>query len=89
MKTFTPFLPRMRAADRPGTLSEITRILGGRGISIEAFIQKEPGKGEQDVDIIMLTQRVREGTMNGAIAAIESLAVIDGDVTRIRVESLG
>lgn len=85
----TAFYLRMRAADRPGVLADITRILGEREISIEAFIQKEPGKGEQDVDIIMLTQRVREGNMNEAIAAIEQLDAVDGDVTRIRVESLG
>jgi homoserine dehydrogenase len=85
----TAFYLRMRAADRPGVLADITRILGQREISIEAFIQKEPGKGEQDVDIIMLTQCVREGNMNEAIAAIEALASIDGDVTRIRVEALG
>lgn len=85
----TAFYLRMRAADRPGVLADVTRILGDRDISIEAFIQKEPAEGETDVDIIMLTQRVREGNMNEAIAAIEALATIDGDVTRIRVESLG
>nr|CAA6820869.1 MAG: Homoserine dehydrogenase (EC [uncultured Thiotrichaceae bacterium] len=85
----TAFYLRMRAADRPGVLADVTRILGERDISIEAFIQKEPAKGEQDVDIIMLTQRVREGNMNEARAAIEALDAISGDVTRIRVESLG
>jgi len=85
----TAFYLRMRAADRPGVLADVTRILGERDISIEAFIQKEPTKGEQDVDIIMLTQRVREGNMNEARAAIEALDAISGDVTRIRVESLG
>lgn len=85
----TAFYLRMRAADRPGVLADVTRILGDRDISIEAFIQKEPAAGEQDVDIIMLTQRVREGNMNKAIAAIEALDTIDGNVSRIRVESLG
>ncbi len=85
----TAFYLRMRAADRPGVLADVTRILGDRDISIEAFIQKEPAAGEQDVDIIMLTQRVREGNMNEAIAAIEALDTIDGNIARIRVESLG
>ncbi|CAA6815656.1 MAG: Homoserine dehydrogenase (EC [uncultured Thiotrichaceae bacterium] len=85
----TAFYLRMRAADRPGVLADVTRILGDRDISIEAFIQKEPAAGEQDVDIIMLTQRVREGNMNEAIATIEALDTIDGNIARIRVESLG
>lgn len=85
----TAFYLRMCALDRPGVLAEVTRILGDRQISIEAFIQKEPKTGENKVDIIMLTQRVREGNMNEAIAAIEALDSICSSVTRIRVESLG
>lgn len=85
----TAFYLRMCALDRPGVLADVTRILGERQISIEAFIQKEPQSGEHQVDIIMLTQRVREGNMNEAIAAIEALDSICGDITRIRVEALG
>lgn len=85
----TAFYLRMCALDRPGVLADVTRILGDRQISIEAFIQKEPKTGENKVDIIMLTQRVREGNMNEAITAIEALESICSSVTRIRVESLG
>ncbi|HPE61812.1 MAG TPA: homoserine dehydrogenase [Thiolinea sp.] len=85
----TAFYLRMRANDRPGVLADITRILGDRGISIESLIQKDPELVDQDVDIIMLTQRVREGNMNEAVQAIEALDSICGSVTRIRVESLG
>lgn len=85
----TAFYLRMCALDRPGVLADVTRILGERQISIEAFIQKEPKGGADKVDIIMLTQRVREGNMNEAIAAIEALDSICSSVTRIRVESLG
>lgn len=85
----TAFYLRMCALDRPGVLADVTRILGDRQISIEAFIQKEPKTGENKVDIIMLTQRVREGNMNEALAAIEALDSICSSVTRIRVEGLG
>lgn len=85
----TAFYLRMCAIDRPGVLADVTRILGERQISIEAFIQKEPKGGADKVDIIMLTQRVREGNTNEAIAAIEALDSICSSVTRIRVESLG
>lgn len=84
----TAFYLRMRAVDKPGVLAEVTRILGDRLISIEAFLQKEPAKAGSDVDIIMLTQRVRQGNMDEAIAAIEQLDSICGPVTSLRVEAL-
>ncbi len=79
---------RMHAQDRPGVLAEVTRILGEQGISIEAIIQKEPQPESAQATIIMLTHRVREQNMNDAIAAIEALDVIEGDITRIRMETL-
>ncbi|MBI5911399.1 MAG: homoserine dehydrogenase [Betaproteobacteria bacterium] len=85
----TSYYLRMRVADRPGVLADITRILADRGISIDAMVQKEPSEGEEQVDIIMLTHETREKHINAAIAAIENLAVVSGKVTRIRLEELG
>ena len=85
----TAYYLRMLAEDRPGVLAEVTRILGDAGISIEAIIQKEPRPGTDKVDIILLTHRVREASMNAAIAAIENLAAIHDKVVRIRMETLG
>ncbi len=84
----TAYYLRLCAVDRPGVLAEVTRILGDGGISIEAVIQKEPAEGEEKVAVILLTRRVREQQMNAAIAQIEALDSIDGEVTRIRVEHL-
>jgi len=96
--TNTPILPiddvqtayylRMQAADRPGVLADVTRVLGDHGISIEAVIQKEPQEDANFATIIMLTQRHVEKQMNEAIKRIESLDVISGKVTRIRLEHL-
>jgi homoserine dehydrogenase len=95
----TPILPmdevqtscylRLRVLDRPGVLADITRILADASISIEAMMQKEPGEGEEQVDIIMLTHLAREKNVNAAITRIESLPVVKGKVTRIRLEELG
>jgi homoserine dehydrogenase len=85
----TSYYLRMRVADRPGVLADITRILADRGISIDAMVQKEPSEGEEQVDIIMLTHETREKHINAAISAIENLAVVTGKVTRIRLEALG
>jgi homoserine dehydrogenase len=79
---------RLLAKDKPGTLADVARILAERGISIEAILQKEPAEDAADVPVIILTQRVREGEMSSAIAAIEALNSINAPVTRIRVEAL-
>jgi homoserine dehydrogenase len=51
----TSYYLRLRVLDRPGVLADITRILADLSISIDAMVQKEPGEGEEQVDIIMLT----------------------------------
>lgn len=84
----TAFYLRMTAKDEAGVLAEVTRILGDKDISIEAFIQKQPEHEGDDANIILLTHRVNEGDMNRALEQIEALDVISGDVMRIRVEAL-
>jgi homoserine dehydrogenase len=79
---------RMRVQDKPGVLADITRTLADSKISIEAMVQKEPGEGERQVDIVLLTNRAIEGNVNKAIARIEKLPTVVGAVTRIRMEAL-
>ena len=84
----TSYYLRMQAKDEPGVLADVTRILGDKGISIEAIIQKEPADDSSEATVIMLTHEVQEQQMDEAIAQIEALATISGSVTRIRMESL-
>src|SRR6185369_16170371 len=67
----TSYYLRMRVADRPGVLADITRILADSKISIDAMVQKEPGEGEKRVDIVMLTHRAVEKNIIAATARIE------------------
>jgi len=83
----TAYYLRMQAADKPGVLADVTRILGDAGISIEAILQKEP-VGEGEATIIILSHRVLEGAMDRAIVAIEALDSISGEIMRIRLEHL-
>ena len=85
----TSYYLRLRVLDRPGVLADITRILADQSISIDAMVQKEPNEGEEQVDIIMLTHLTLEKNINDAIKRIESLPVVSGKVTRIRLEELG
>ena len=84
----TSYYLRMQVEDRPGVLADVSRILADASISINAMVQREPAKGEKQVDIIMLTHQTREKSINTAIGKIEKLPVVTGKVTRIRLEEL-
>ena len=84
----TAYYLRLQAADRPGVLADVTRILGDRGISIEALIQLEHEPNSASVPIVILTHRVKEHAMQDALKKIEGLSAITGQVVRIRVEPL-
>ncbi len=84
----TAYYLRLRAFDRPGVLADITRILADGNISIDAMVQKEPAEGEVEVNIILLTHITVEKNINAAIARIEALDTVAGQVMRIRLEAL-
>lgn len=79
---------RMTVDDRPGVLASVASILAQSDISIEAVVQKEPAAGASRVPLIMLTHTVREGSIDAAIAQIEASAYVEGDIMRLRVETL-
>ncbi|HHH48058.1 MAG TPA: homoserine dehydrogenase [Gammaproteobacteria bacterium] len=83
----TAYYLRLQAADKPGVLADVTRLLGDSGISIEAILQKEP-VGDSEATVIILTHRVQEAKMDYAIGAIEGLDSIGGEIMRIRLETL-
>ena len=84
----TSYYLRLQALDRPGVLADITCILAELEISIDAMVQKEPKKNEEQVDIIVLTHLSVEKNINAAIAKIEELPSVMGEITRIRLEEL-
>ena len=96
--TDTPILPmeevetacylRLQVIDKPGSLAEISRVLADFNISISAVIQKEVTSEGGPVNVIMLTHKNPEKDMNAAIARIETLSIVTGRVTRIRIEEL-
>jgi homoserine dehydrogenase len=79
---------RLQALDKPNVLAGVTKILGDNGISIEAIVQKVPHQHGATVPIVILTHEVVEKAMNQALQAIASMAEIEDDITRIRVEYL-
>jgi len=84
----TAWYLRLEAEDRPGVMSEVSRILGDQGISIEALIQKAPQPGQSRVAVVAVTNVASQGNLERAVLAMEALDSIAGPLTRIRVESL-
>lgn len=77
---------RLRVEDRPGVLSEISRILAESDISIGSMFQEPFQAGE--ASIIFLLHRAREGAVRGAITRMHKLPFVRSEVTRLRVEDL-
>lgn len=86
-KIVTAYYLRLKAEDKPGVLADVTRILSDHSVSIKSILQKKAGNA-QPAEVIMMTHRVQEKQMDQAIAKINALSSISGDVHRIRVESL-
>lgn len=84
----TSYYLRLRVADQAGVLAQVTGLLAGAGISIDALLQREAGEGEKQTDLIILTHSVREGTMNEVIAQMQGLPTVLAPITRIRKEEL-
>jgi len=81
---------RIMARDKAGVLADITEILGGFSINIEAVIQKEPRDHDahQLLSVIILTDEIQESIMDEAIEKIEALEAVGGKVARIRMDKL-
>ena len=84
----TGFYIRFSALDKPGVLSDVTKIMGDAGISIEAIIRREQPAGERYVNVIILTNVTKEKCLNEAVTHIEHLETVRGEVSFIRVEYL-
>jgi homoserine dehydrogenase len=78
----------MEVEDKPGVLSKVASVFSEQGISIEALIQKAPAEGQTRVQLIVITNKAVQGSVDKAVADIEALDTIAGRVTRIRVEEL-
>ena len=83
---------RIPSLDRPGVFARVATILSEHNISIESAVQRAEAIHSETqqawVPIVIVTQRVQERVMNEALSAVQALAEVVGDITRIRVEDL-
>lgn len=85
----TAYYLRLLVDDKPGVLSQLTKVLSDEDIGIEAMHQEEPEEGELNAEIVLLTDQAIESRLLKAIQKIEALSSVQGDVKKIRVETLG
>jgi homoserine dehydrogenase len=88
----TAYYLRLRVADEAGVLAQVTSIVAGAGISIDAVLQREAdevgGEGATSTDLIILTHDCKESTMNAAMAKMQALKTVLAPIVRIRKEEL-
>lgn len=80
------FYLRMMVLDKAGVLARISTILSQHNISIESLIQKDAREGH--APIVIVTDEVGEASFDAAVKELQSLPEVEGQITRIRVESL-
>ncbi len=85
----TSYYLRLVVDDKPGFLSQLTTALSDVSIGLEAIHQEEPEDGELGAEIVLLTDKTVESNLLKALSKIESLGCVQGDVKKIRVETLG
>jgi len=83
---------RIPSLDRPGVFARVATLLSEHEISIEAAIQRAQAihteSKEHWVPIVIVTQPVIEGKVTEAVAAVQALPEVVGEIVRIRVEDL-
>jgi homoserine dehydrogenase len=79
---------RIRVANKPGVLADITKILGSKSISIESILQKKDLVNDNNVPIVLITHEVLENNIIKALSSIENLDVVKGKIVKIRIEEL-
>ena len=78
---------RLKVADRPGVMSNITQTLADRDISIESLVQKAPLSGQSEVPIVLLTHQTPGSVISETIEEITGLPDVQSDYALLRVES--
>ncbi|MBI4582907.1 MAG: homoserine dehydrogenase [Planctomycetes bacterium] len=78
---------RLKVLDFPGVLGRITSFFGMRGISI-ASIQQPEAKMGMPVPIVLLTHVSPDRVVTETLRDIENAKLVQGTITRIRLEDL-
>jgi homoserine dehydrogenase len=82
----TRYYFRLKVADQPGVLAQISKVLGDNRISISSVLQKESDLTSQSAVIVIMTHPARERAVQQALKDVKQLAVVKEVSNFIRVE---
>ena len=83
------FYIRLTAADRPGVLANVARVLGEADISISSVLQKDTDIENSQADLVIMTHPARESNMQSAVSSIKELDTVVRLDSLLRVETYG
>jgi homoserine dehydrogenase len=78
---------RFAAADRPGVLAQVTRVLGEHEISIWQLVQEAAPAPGSPAPVVVVTHPARERRVRSALALIDRLPVIASPTILLRIQS--
>ena len=77
---------RARVMDKTGVLARLTEVLASKGIGIDALLQPEIGDaGNDEACIALVTHVTSETSMREALAGIQAMREVRGQVSLIRI----
>ena len=82
----TKYYVRLNVAERPGVFAQILDLLGKQEISIASAIQKETNEEAQTAEIVLMTHRAKESSVQEALRLISELDVVNSVGNLVRVE---
>ena len=82
----TKYYMRLKAADRPGVLAQVAKILGDGDISIASVLQKDADPVEQTAEVVITTHPAREASVQQALRLVEGLEVVRQVSNLLRIE---
>ena len=82
----TKYYMRMNVIERPGVFAQILKVLGDLDISIASAIQKETDDAARRAEIVLMTHRAKEESVQNALQVIDKLEVVNEIGSLIRVE---
>ena len=82
----TKYYMRMNVVERPGVFAQILKVLGDLDISIASAIQKETDDAARRAEIVLMTHRAKEASVQNALKVIDKLQVVNEIGSLIRVE---
>jgi homoserine dehydrogenase len=82
----TAYYLRLNAADQPGVLAQVSKVLGDHRISISSVIQKAVDAKARTAEIVIMTHPAKEAEVQQALAELGRLKVVKEIGNFIRVE---